>query len=178
MSTEIRIPKKSTTMIGFYGHTNTTGKVNKSCLSNFYPAKFVYRDYEFVTSEQALMASKAALFWDFDKFQMILKADSPRSAKYYGRRVKNYNDNIWSTVRYDVMVDILLAKFGQNLELKEFLLSTGDNILVECSPSDKIWGIGLSLQDPDWQDEKNWQGKNLLGSALMSAREVLKCQHL
>jgi ribA/ribD-fused uncharacterized protein len=160
-------------MVGFYGHTNTTGKVNKSCLSNFYPAKFIYRGHEFPTSEHALMASKAALFWDFDRFQMILKTDSPRSAKYYGRQVKNFDDNIWYYARYKIMVDILLAKFGQNQELKEFLLSTGESILVECSPSDKIWGVGLAINDSLWEDEKNWQGQNLLGYALMSARGVL-----
>jgi len=160
-------------MIGFYGHTNTTGQINKSCLSNFYPAKFTYRGYEFVTSEHALMASKAALFWDFDKFQMILKADSPRSAKYYGRQVKNFSESIWYYARYKIMEDIILAKFGQNPELKDFLLSTGDDILVECSPSDKIWGVGLALSDPAWLDEKNWQGQNLLGYALMSVRTKL-----
>jgi ribA/ribD-fused uncharacterized protein len=161
-------------MIGFYGHTNTTGKVNKSCLSNFYPAKFTYRGHEFPTSEHALMASKAALFWDFDKFQMILKTDSPRSAKAYGRQVKNFNEDIWWTSRYFIMVDILLAKFGQNQELKEFLLSTEASTLVECSPSDKIWGVGLSLSDPSWENKENWQGKNLLGYALMYTRSKLQ----
>ena len=86
---------------------------------------------------------------------------------------KNYKDKIWASRRYQAMVDALTAKF-QDPELKRILLNTGDRILVEASPYDRIWGIGLSEQSPFIYDEKNWKGQNLLGKALMEVREKLK----
>lgn len=161
-------------MIGFYGHTNNSGKVNQTCFSNFYPAQFVYRNYKFPTSEHALMASKAMLFWDNTRFQMILKSDGPNSAKQYGRRVEGYTDSIWAGCRYQIMTDILVEKFSQNTELGDYLLSTGEEILAETSPYDRIWGIGLGQDSLDWTDQKLWKGQNLLGFALMDTRRILQ----
>jgi len=162
-------------MIGFYGHTNESGEINATCFSNFYPAPFTYQGWEFSTSEQALMASKAMLFWDHARFNMIVQADTPALAKRYGRQIENYDDTIWSAVRLEIMTKILHAKFEQNPELCEYLKSTNGLTLVEVSPTDKIWGVGLSLNDDAWKNPANWQGENLLGRALMRARQLINC---
>ena len=161
-------------MIGFFGHTNTTGKVNQTCFSNFYPAQFVYKGYNFPTSEHALMASKAMVFWDTVRFQMIVKSDTPSSAKQYGRKVEGYTDSIWAACRYQIMTDILIEKFTQNDLMCEYLLSTGEEILVETSPYDKVWGIGMGQENRAWVDQKLWKGQNLLGFALMDTRRALQ----
>lgn len=83
----------------------------------------------------------------------------------------NY-DRIWSAKRYHAMVQALEAKFTDP-ELRQILLDTGDRIIVEASPYDRIWGVGLSENDDDLY-AGNWKGQNLLGKALMEVRDKLK----
>jgi ribA/ribD-fused uncharacterized protein len=143
-------------------------------LSNWFDCKFRYKGITFFNSEQAFMWEKAVFFGDMDTAALIMKTPSPSQCKKLGRIVKGFNADVWLSAGYEVMVAVNLAKFGQNHRLKDTLLSTEDKIIVEASPYDKIWGIGLYHDDDKVLDEKNWKGKNLLGKALMEVREVLK----
>jgi ribA/ribD-fused uncharacterized protein len=158
-------------IIGFYGHKE--GLPYRE-FSNFAPTPFEYRGITFPTSEHALMASKALVFWDSTRFKMCAKADTPSAAKAYGRRVSPYNEKIWASCRFEIMCDILSEKFAQNEDARNLLTSTGEAKIVECSPTDTVWGVGLPLGSGLWQNEKNWRGQNLLGKALMVVREELK----
>lgn len=95
------------------------------------------------------------------------------SSKKFGRQVSNYNENRWNGIRQIVVYEGLLAKFSQNLNLKDLLKATGDNLLAECAVKDKIWGVGLSMSDPDRLDITKWKGQNLLGYSLMMVREKI-----
>ena len=125
-------------------------------------------------AEQAMMGCKASLMGDTDTEQAIYKTSNPKIIKQLGRKVKNFNQEIWDRNKEDIVYKINLAKFSQNPELRDFLLSTGDKLIVEASPYDKIWGIGLSADDPRSDNPSMWLGSNLLGKALMRVREELK----
>lgn len=144
-----------------------------SFLSNFYPAEFTDGTHRFKTSEQYYMYRKAVTFNDTQTAQEILKASNPRKAKALGRQVKKFDNKHWDTVKEQAMVNALTLKFTQNPRLLKQLLATGDKILVEASPWDSIWGIGLSLDDPRKDDPAQWRGQNLLGKCLMQVRSRL-----
>ena len=110
---------------------------------------------------------------DEDIFQKILQTDDPKKIKALGRLVKNYQDEIWIAHRYEIVVQGNLAKFSQDNDLKAFLLSTSDQIIVEASPVDQIWGIGLAADHVNATNPNGWQGLNLLGFALMEVRKQL-----
>jgi len=120
------------------------------------------------------MYSKAVLFDDSFIADKILRSSSPREQKDLGRRVTGYDDNIWDTERLDIMSHGLYYKFDQNPEFKQQLLDTGDRILVEASPYDKIWGVGLAEDSDDILDEQLWKGQNLLGKTLMNVRGTIR----
>ena len=143
-------------------------------LSNWGPSRFNHKGLEFYNSEQAFMYEKAMYFDDKEIAKKILETSNPRIAKDLGRKVKNFDDAKWSLMSYDYMVDVCYAKFKQNENLKEILLNTGNKTIVEGSPYDKIWGVGLHWASEEILDEANWKGKNLLGKALMEVREMLK----
>ena len=158
----------------FWGHTpKQVGNIDKSCFSQWFPAKFTVDGVEYATAEHYMMAQKAKLFNDEDSFQKIIASTNPNQAKKLGRGVKNYDGKIWEQHRFDIVVNGNIAKFSQNHSLQEFLLSTEDKILVEASPVDHIWGIGFAEQDAQANDPTQWQGLNLLGFALMQVREQL-----
>lgn len=90
--------------------------------------------------------------------------------KSLGRSVSEYDDHYWNGVRQIIVYDGLVAKFSQNQDLKSALIGTGKSLLAECAVKDKIWGIGLSMDDPDRSDPSKWKGQNLLGYALMMVR--------
>jgi ribA/ribD-fused uncharacterized protein len=139
--------------------------------SNWCPAKFIYKGYEFANSEQAFMWEKAMCFNDLETADKILKEPNPREAKNLGRTVKGYVDTKWDSVRFKFMVDICLQKFAQNDDLLKVLLA--NNNFVEASPEDTIWGIGMREGDVGIEDPKNWKGTNLLGEALNQVRKML-----
>ena len=105
--------------------------------------------------------------------QKILDARDPRTAKRLGRQVRGFDQAVWERDRFDIVVRASAAKFGQDRELRAYLLATADRVLVEASPTDRIWGIGLSASDPRAADPRSWRGSNLLGFALMQARAQL-----
>lgn len=142
-------------------------------LSNWYLSQFSVDEITFSSMEQYMMYKKAVCFQDYDTAGRILETEDVSQIKKLGRKVSNYDENSWNGVRQIVVYRGLLEKFGQNDELKKLLLETGDSVLAECAVKDRIWGIGLSMTDPDRMDRACWKGQNLLGYALMMVREDL-----
>lgn len=142
-------------------------------LSNWYPSSFMIDEIVFSSMEQFMMYRKAICFYDSNIAAQILETDDVAHIKEFGRRVSGYGENHWNGVRQLVVYEGLLAKFSQNTKLKEQLKATGNAVLAECAVKDRIWGIGLSMNDPDRFDMAKWKGQNLLGYALMMARDRL-----
>lgn len=142
--------------------------------SQWYPSTFIIEGVKYNRAEQFMMAMKATTFQDDFCLRKILESDNPSEQKKYGRMVRNYNDEQWTKVRYNFVVQGNYAKFSQNQDLKKILLDTGNKILVEASPYDKIWGIGMDEKNPDRFNMSKWKGQNLLGKALMEVRERLR----
>lgn len=160
--------------IHFWGHQpEQNGYITSSCFSQWWRAPFVCDGLTYPTAEHWMMAQKAQLFDNQDIFEKILAARSPAEAKELGRQVLNFDEEIWCKKRVDIVVRGSLLKFEQNIELKEFLLNTKNRILVEASPVDQIWGIGLAANDPRATNPLQWNGLNLLGFALMEVRGQL-----
>lgn len=142
--------------------------------SNWHKSAFKLDDQIYNCVEQWMMAEKARLFKDHETEKLIMATDSPREQKALGRQVKNFDAEKWSKVCDDIVFNGCFAKYNQNDSLKAQILATEDLILVEASANDKIWGIGLSMTNPDAQDPAKWQGENRLGKALMRVREALR----
>ncbi len=121
-----------------------------------------------------MMAAKARLFGDEVALQKILDASHPGEVKKLGRTVSNFNEDTWREERFRLVVEGNLAKFSQNEPLAQFLKNTGDRVLVEASPYDRIWGIGLAASDKHAEEPSFWKGLNLLGFALMDVRNRLR----
>lgn len=124
--------------------------------------------------EQYMMYQKALLFKDFEIAAKIIRSESPKDQKDLGRSVKGFNEERWMKLREAIVERANILKFMQNDDLKKQLIETGDRIIVEASPYDRIYGVGLKEDDPKILDEKNWKGLNLLGEALMIVREKVK----
>ena len=158
----------------FWGHTGKgSGPVGKECLSQWYGAPFRLGGHVFPSAEHYMMHRKAALFGDDESATKILAARSPAAAKELGRGVRGFVESTWNEHRLSIVTAANEAKFGQNPELLAFLAGTKDRVLVEASPKDRIWGIGLTADDPRAEDPLSWRGLNLLGFALMIARSRL-----
>ena len=142
-------------------------------LSNWYSSKFTVNDVDFSSMEQYMMYKKAVCFGDKDMANKILATDDVAEIKAFGRLVANYNESYWNGVRQIVVFEGLTAKFSQNEDLKAKLKATDNSILAECAVKDRIWGIGLSMNDLDRFQIDKWKGQNLLGYALMMVRERL-----
>lgn len=140
-------------------------------LSNFYSAPFTLRGHRFSTSEQGFMYLKALLMDDQESANKILRSVSPARAKALGRRISPWNQELWNREKYEIMKEVLSAKFGQNNYLRKLLIATGNIELVEASPTDRVWGIGRSVADA--KQGLSWRGENLLGKALMDVRSEL-----
>jgi ribA/ribD-fused uncharacterized protein len=158
----------------FWGHRPTAGgTAGPGCLSQWWLAEFTVDGVAYPTAEHWMMAAKARLFGDGEGLAAVLAAKSPSAAKAAGRKVRDFDEQKWAAARYDIVVAGNLAKFGQHDALREFLLGTGDRVLVEASPYDRVWGIGMGPANPDVAHPLKWRGLNLLGFALMDVRERL-----
>lgn len=143
-------------------------------LSNWYLSRFTLGSVTFSSMEQCMMYSKAVLFGDKAIAGEILDTHDVREIKALGRRVRGFVEETWIENREEIVTAGLRAKFRQDKELLKLLISTEDSILAECAVWDKIWGIGLSMTDPDRLDRSWWRGLNLLGKCLMAVREEFR----
>ncbi|MFC7548741.1 NADAR family protein [Plantactinospora sp. GCM10030261] len=158
----------------FWGHQpERDGSIGAGCLSQWWPSSFTVGGLAFATAEHYMMWRKATLFGDDAMAERILAAPHPHAAKALGARVTGFDQQTWDEHRFDIVVAGNLAKFGQHAELRAFLLSTARRVLVEASPVDRIWGIGLAADDLAASDPARWKGPNLLGFALMQVRDLL-----
>jgi ribA/ribD-fused uncharacterized protein len=146
-------------------------QITNACLSQWWPCIFTAGGAVFTTAEHFMMYQKAMLFGDQETAVRILDADHPFEAKTLGRRVRGFDEGRWDQARLDLVIRGNIEKFGQNTNLLNFLLGTGDDILGEASPNDLVWGIGCREEDPAATQPQNWSGQNLLGFALMRVRE-------
>ncbi|WOS41091.1 NADAR family protein [Xanthomonas rydalmerensis] len=162
------------TFVYFWGHTpKQAGAIDSSCFSQWFEAPFVLDSVSYPTAEHYMMAGKARLFGDHAACARILAASHPKEAKAIGREIHGFDEPTWRDARMQLVIEGNLGKFGQHAALKAFLFGTGDHVLVEASPVDRIWGIGLAADDPRAADPRTWQGENLLGFALMQVRQQL-----
>ncbi|MEU5694091.1 NADAR family protein [Actinosynnema sp. NPDC020468] len=158
----------------FWGHRpERDGAVGRGCLSQWWPSPFTVDGVEFATAEHYMMWRKALLFEDRATADAVLAAPHPHAAKEWGRSVRGFEEPAWVAARFDVVVAGNRAKFAAHPDLREFLLGTGSRVLVEASPLDRVWGIGLAADDPRADDPAQWAGLNLLGFALAAVRDTL-----
>jgi len=158
----------------FYGHTPPSdGSINQSCFSQWWMQNFEVEGVRYLCAEQFMMAEKARLFNDSEMLESIMQTAFPKEMKAYGRAVRNFDQSIWDANCYQIVKNASKAKFTQNTELLEFLLGTRNRILVEASPRDRIWGIGMGKNNLDADNPLKWRGRNLLGFALTEVRDEL-----
>lgn len=158
----------------FWGHTPAAdGHITETCLSQWWMSRFKAEGVEYRCTEQFMMAEKARLFQDEEMLCKIMEAEHPKEMKAYGRAVKGFDKETWDRACYNIVKRGNEAKFSQNPELWEFLKGTRNRILVEASPRDRIWGIGMGKSNPDAQSPLKWRGTNLLGFALTEVRDQL-----
>lgn len=159
----------------FWGHKPLpNGEIGSPCFSQWWFAPFVVAGVSYPTAEHFMMAEKARLFGDEDIRAQILTAKGPHAAKRLGRQVRGFAEQRWTEARFQIVVAGNLAKFGQNRELGAYLLGTKDRVLVEASPVDRIWGIGMAADNEHATNPERWRGLNLLGFALMDVRQQLR----
>lgn len=142
-----------------------------SPFSQWHPANFTINELSFNCAEQYMMYMKATLFNDEETAEKILNAVTPSEQKSLGRKVKNFDKELWESNCKKFVYDANYAKFTQNPELLGKLLKTKGTTLVEASPSDCIWGVGLAQDDPRIQNRETWRGTNWLGEVLTKVRE-------
>ncbi len=166
---------KPNQVILFWGST--------SPFSQWYPCKFTvtfkseYTGETIITfgsAEQWMMYRKAQTFGDLDKAKAILKEKSPLKIKQLGRRVKNFDEKQWDAEKYEIVRQGNIYKFSQNPELKKALLDTKNKYIMEASPYDKVWGVGMGAKNKNIYDTDKWKGQNLLGKAIVSTRAYIQ----
>ncbi|GAB1856230.1 NADAR family protein [Flavobacteriaceae bacterium MHTCC 0001] len=167
--------KENIKYLFFWGHTpGKDGSIGKSCFSQWWIAPFEVEGIIYKTAEHWMMAEKARLFNDEKHLAEIIKCNSPAEAKKWGRKVTGFIPEKWDTHKYEIVKQGNIHKFSQNQELKAFLLNTKHCVLVEASPRDRIWGIGMGASNEKALNPNLWRGENLLGFALMEVRDEIK----
>ncbi|MCI9243276.1 MAG: NADAR family protein, partial [Lawsonibacter sp.] len=161
--------------VHFWGHTpEPDGRITETCLSQWWMAEFWVEAQRYCCMEQFMMAEKARLFGDKEALEKIMAARSQGKIKALGREVKHFDQAEWDKCKHTIVLTGNFQKFLQNPKLKDFLLRTGDKILVEASPRDRIWGIGMGKANENAENPTAWRGANLLGFALMEVRDELR----
>ena len=143
-----------------------------SSFSNWTLSPYIHEGVIFKSSEHGMMYEKAKLF-DPSMREDIVNAGHPRDVKALGRKIANFDPEVWDQMSVKLFVPHLVSKFTQNETFKAELLGTGDRVIAEASPYDKVWGIGLAPDNPKALIMRNWNGENRLGIALMLARDVI-----
>jgi ribA/ribD-fused uncharacterized protein len=171
-------------IIGFYGDHIRNSYNEFSNFKRHKEFEFIFPEFiqrlEFPKSikckftEKAIMATKAMMMNDLETFNKIINSSIPFEIKNLGREVKPWNQKLWDDNLEEIAFQIVFQKFSKVPDYIDILLNTNDKILVEATTNDKIWGIGLSVTDNNINDIKKWKGKNILGYALMEARETIK----
>ncbi len=168
------IANKKIKYLFFWGHTpKSKDQIDQSCFSQWWSSDFTIDGITYSCTEQYMMAEKARLFGDNEIFSKIMEAKHPKQMKMLGRSVQHFNDQVWQANSYEIVKKGNLAKFGQDEQLRQYLCGTGNRVLVEASPQDRIWGIGLPKDHPDAERPINWKGTNWLGFVLMEVRDLL-----
>lgn len=144
-----------------------------ACLGQWQPSPFTVGPVRYSCAEQYMMAEKARLFGDEEMEQQILATDDPLTMKRLGKKVRGFDAGVWDKAKYSIVLNGSYAKFSQDPDLRAYLLSTGDAVLVEASPLDTVWGIGLGANNERSTDPARWRGANLLGFALMETRDEI-----
>jgi ribA/ribD-fused uncharacterized protein len=171
---ELTEPTRRTRYLYFWGHQpQRDGTAGPGCLSQWYPAGFDVDGRRYATAEHWMMWRKAVLFGDQERAAQILAVPHPNAAKTLGARVRDFDEAVWARERFEIVVAGNRAKFARHADLGDFLVATGDHVLVEASPRDRVWGIGLAAGDERAADPATWLGLNLLGFALMRVRAEL-----
>lgn len=151
------------------------GVVDAACCCQWWLSKFTFEGVGFRSAEHAMMYGKAKMFNDAQAMAAILEEPHPHAAKAIGRQVQNFDQNQWEMESYKLVREINEAKFTQDPSLKKWLMSLPKNtVIVETSPYDRIWGIGLAENEPvDLTNINNWQGQNKLGFAITEVFQKL-----
>lgn len=163
-------------VLAFFGHRAPAGDAGAPgpwMLSQWWPCPFEDGTHTYRTAEHYMMAKKAGLFSDSVALARVLAAPDPKTAKAAGRDVRGFDEAVWQAHRYDIVCEGTRLKFTQHPDALAFLLGTHGRLLVEASPYDRIWGIGLPVSDQDCNRPSRWRGLNLLGYALTDVREEL-----
>ena len=171
---DLRASADACVLLPFYGHRPARPGAGPWMLSNFWPADFLVDGVRYRHNEQFMMAGKARLFGDTAALERILAEPNPLRVKQLGRAVRGFEPAVWDEACYGIVLTGLLAKFGQNRSLATYLASTAPAVLVEASPTDRVWGVGLSVTDPDVREPRRWRGRNMLGFALTECRDQLR----
>lgn len=162
-------------LILFWGHVNKKEtRQGEYMLSQWYPSPFSVNEIVYKSAGQWMMARKALLFGDRQAYKKIMDADRPEQVRSHGVTIAGFDEAKWSEWKYEIVKEGNFHKFNQNKKLRAYLLSTGDAVLAEANPFDKVWGIGLSADAKHVSDPYAWEGLNLLGFALMEIREYLR----
>lgn len=148
-------------------------KEDNTYLNPFYRINFEHEGITYQSAEQYMMAKKALLFQDIDRYQEIMNTEDPEKCMKLGRMIKNFDSLVWDQQKYEIAYNGNFEKFWNNDELREALLATGTAELIYAEQHDKSWGIGLGIHDPAAKDPDTWPGKNLLGQVLMNVRDEL-----
>jgi ribA/ribD-fused uncharacterized protein len=159
----------------FWGHRGRAdGVITSACLSQWFPSPFKHDGIRYRTAEHWMMAEKARLVGSSKLENSVLAASEPGQAKALGRKIKAFDSKVWDQHKFDIVVRGNALKFAQNAAMRDYLLKTGNLVLVEASPVDPVWGIGLAADDKGACDPRAWKGENLLGFALMEVRDQLR----
>lgn len=158
----------------FWKPNNNNSCLSEGVFSQWEISTFHDNNYTYTSAEQYMMAQKALLFKDITMFDTIMQENDPDEIRKLGRLVKNFDEYIWNKNKKGIVLRASYLKFSQNENLKKYLLSTGDAVLVEASPYDNIWGIKMGVNEKGIENPDNWRGENLLGFALMEARDIIR----
>lgn len=168
---------KRVKFIFFWGHQpRKDGQISSTCFSQWFDRAFEQNGIVYRTAEHWMMAEKARLFKDMEVLEKILHCKTPKEAKSWGRKVKHFKEDVWVANRMRIVCNGNYLKFSQHEDLRTYLEQTGDRVLVEASPYDTIWGIGMKSDHKNATNPEKWRGLNLLGYALMEVRVLLRNQ--